>query len=121
MKFISILRRIEKMDKLISQRKTGTPMEFARLLQISRSQLYNHIEMLRDYGAPIIYNKDSKSFQYEREFKISVDFSIQFISEEETIDINAGNMLKNYRRPMKLDAAPISLRSLFNFKHLDLW
>lgn len=109
MKCTEVIDRLKKIDKLINQGKTGTPDEFANRLHISRSQLYNYIDMLKSYGAPIYYNRKIDSFQYRSEFKILIEFSIQFISENETIKINAGNFLNFLDNPMKLDADQICL------------
>ncbi len=62
MQAIKQLNRLKKLDTLIQQGKTGAPEEFADRLGLSRSQLYNILEELKDLGAPIEYNRSARSF-----------------------------------------------------------
>lgn len=45
------LERIDRLHHLIRCQATGTPDELATRLHISRRQLYNILEFLRDVGA----------------------------------------------------------------------
>ena len=65
------------MDKLIRLKATGNYLEFARILDISPAKLYRLIDLLKeDLSAPIIYNKQRGSFEYEREGCISLRFGL---------------------------------------------
>jgi len=59
------------MYQLVKQRRTGSPIEFAKKLRISRSQLYNVKEELEDYGAVIKYSRKQKTFYYENPFELT--------------------------------------------------
>ena len=63
--------RLVNMHQLIIQRKTGLPIEFAKKLHISRSQLYNLKEELEDYGAVIKYSRKQKTFYYDTDFELT--------------------------------------------------
>jgi hypothetical protein len=47
--------RLERLDNLIRTRATGSPIQLAHRLCISRSGLYNYISLLKELGAPVIY------------------------------------------------------------------
>lgn len=88
MNFSKQIERLQIVDKYIKEKSTGTPEEFASLLRISKRQLFRILEELKDYGAPIAYNRTLKTFYYqEKNFEIKINFSVQFISEEEKIVI----------------------------------
>jgi ACT domain-containing protein len=58
------------MHQLIKQEKTGSPIEFAKKLHISRSQFYNIKEELEDYGAVAKYSRKLQTFYYENKFEL---------------------------------------------------
>ncbi len=64
MNFIKQIERIKKMHLLISTEKTGSPDAFARKLQLSRRQLYNELEIIKNLDATIKYSKKRESFYY---------------------------------------------------------
>ena len=63
--------RLAEMHRLIKQEKTGSPIEFAKKLRVSRSQLYNVKEELEDYGAVIKYCRKQKTFYYNNKFELT--------------------------------------------------
>ncbi|WP_298116740.1 HTH domain-containing protein [Flavobacterium sp.] len=82
--------RIKKIHKLILEEKTGTPIELADKLSISRSQLYNVIETLKEFDAPIKYSKKTNSFYYTKPFDLELKFSLTIILDEEKREIFGG-------------------------------
>jgi predicted DNA-binding transcriptional regulator YafY len=79
------------MHKLVSRQRTGTPEEFAGMLGVSRTSLYELIDELRSRGAPIAYSKSSKTFFYRQPYDIAITCSLRpltFIEEKE----NAGGV-----------------------------
>lgn len=66
MNFYDQIRRIERLDKLLQTRSTGTPEELAKRFRLSPSQLYQIIRIMReDMGAPIYYSRAEQSYCYE--------------------------------------------------------
>jgi len=63
--------RLVDIHQLIKQEKTGTPVEFAEKLHISRSQFYNIKGELEDYGAIIKYSRKQKTFYYDNDFELT--------------------------------------------------
>ncbi|WP_395057229.1 hypothetical protein [Flavobacterium sp.] len=74
--------RINKAHKLILEEKTGTPEKFAEKLNISRSQLYNLIDKLKEYDAPIKYSKKTKNFYYSNTFDLELKYSFKIIFDK---------------------------------------
>jgi predicted DNA-binding transcriptional regulator YafY len=52
------------MNYLIRSKRTGTPIQFAEKLEISESTLYQHLNDLRELGAPIAYDKFRQTYYY---------------------------------------------------------
>jgi len=105
MNFIKQIERIKRMHILISSEKTGTPFVFAKKLSLSRSQLYNELEMIKELDAPVKYCKKRESFYYESSFELILNFSLKTIKDDESKEIFGGS----YFRPILLDGTLISL------------
>ena len=75
--------RINKVHQLIIEEKTGTPSEFDNKLNISKSQLYNLIGILKEYDAPIKSCKKINSFYYSKPFFLELKYSLKTILDEE--------------------------------------
>ncbi len=105
MQIIKLLERIKKVHQLILEEKTGTPQEFADKLHISRSQLYNVLEILKEYDAPIKYSKKTNSFYYTKPFHLELKYSLITMLDEEKREIFGGNSFC----PILLDGSNIYL------------
>jgi len=93
MNFIKHIERIQLINKLIKEEKTGSPEELSARLGISRRQLYNHIETLKDLGLEVAYSRKGNSFYYVENKHLEVTFSLKVISPEEIENINGGVFL----------------------------
>lgn len=100
---IKQLNRLKKLDALIQQSKTGAPDEFADRLGLSRSQLYNILEELKDLGAPIEYNRSLRSFYYRESFQIVTVAYVEFITPQGAERIYGGKIVENHYCPRQLD------------------
>ena len=80
MHFIKKIDHYQKLDSFIQKQNTGTPKEFAQKLNINRSHLYRQLDTLKDYGAPIKYNRKLQSFYYESPFDLMDIFPISSLS-----------------------------------------
>lgn len=91
--------RINMLDKLISQRRTGTPASLAKRIGISESRLYVIIDELKSKGAPINYSRQLLSYYYEYEFSISIAVKMQKLSHDDHQLISGGqNLFSNNSR-----------------------
>lgn len=70
------LKRIERIDKLIRIKGTGTATELAEKLGISRRSVYNLLNEMKDKGAPIKFDQYRGSYYYDEEgyFKVAMYF-----------------------------------------------
>ncbi|WP_164123569.1 MULTISPECIES: DNA-binding protein [Sphingobacterium] len=85
--------RINLLDKLISQRRTGTPADLARRLGISVSRLYVIIDELKGKGAPVGYCRKLLSYYYAYDFSISITVQMQNLSLDDHRHISGGHNL----------------------------
>lgn len=83
MKFLCYIERINRINYLLHHRATGTPGEFACKIGVSRTRLYEMLDELRSYGAPISYNRTVRTFYYHEPFDIQVALSIKPLSTVE--------------------------------------
>lgn len=69
-------KTIERLDQLIRMKATGTPVNLANRLGISRRSLTNYISLMKENGAPIKFCFYRQSYYYDEEgsFKISFCF-----------------------------------------------
>jgi predicted DNA-binding transcriptional regulator YafY len=70
---VNTLDRVARMREIyrrIQQESTGMPETFAQKYCISRSQLYNILDELKDYGADIRYSRKRQTFYCNNEFNI---------------------------------------------------
>jgi predicted DNA-binding transcriptional regulator YafY len=66
MNFDKQLRRMERLDRMLQNKSTGTPKELAQKLQLSPSQVYQIIRSLKcDLNAPIYYSRTEQSYCYK--------------------------------------------------------
>ncbi|MCK5730942.1 MAG: hypothetical protein KAH68_07700 [Draconibacterium sp.] len=94
MKAIEQFERLKRMNELIKAECTGTPEEFARMLRISQSHLFNLVEDLKIKGAPIKYSRTKGTYYYVVEFEIRLNYSVCFIKEDRLKQI-FGGFIKN--------------------------
>ena len=69
-----MIERFEKIDYLISKKCTGTPTQFANKLDISESTLFEFLNIFKENGAPILYNKFKETYFYEEEGNLKIFF-----------------------------------------------
>ncbi len=75
MSFIKYLDRIQRMDRLIRMKATGTTNEFAEKIGICRSVLLEHVREMKSLGAPIVYCRYQETYYYtEEKCSLSIEF-----------------------------------------------
>ena len=90
MNYIKQIERLQFLNKLIIQKKTGSPVELAERLRLSKRQIYNLIDELKDLGVPIFYCKKLKSYCYKESFKLNIQFSLTLLEGKEEKKISGG-------------------------------
>ena len=93
MSFIEQLKLLVRIDALIQRKGTGTAEELARLLQISRRNVFYYLDKLRELGAEIAFCTMRQSYVYVDDQRPS----ISFIPSNEAEQIQGGNFfLENF-------------------------
>ncbi len=98
MKALEQFERLQRINNLLKAEKTGTPDEFAAQLHISRRQLYEYINFIKDLGVEVSYSKHRKTFYLNNGHELSVHYGIKVVSKEEAIKINGGFLSNNLKR-----------------------
>lgn len=88
--FLKQLNRLQYIDQLIRQKRTGNAEEFAEKLGVSRRQIYYWLEDLKDLGLDISYDRFAQSFIYQKPYKINIAFDIEELTDTETLNTMAG-------------------------------
>jgi hypothetical protein len=111
MKVFKQLERINLFGSLVKQRRTGTPLEFAGRLGISRTSLYEMIDELRSRGAPIVYSKSETTFYLSEPFEISIICILRPIKEEDQKNYNGGETFSRilFFRTLESDLGMVTL------------
>ncbi|SKB52249.1 hypothetical protein [Daejeonella lutea] len=86
MKFIEQIERINRLHELIKFRRTGTPQELARRLDLSTSMVFKLLEELKVKEAPIEYSREFRTYYYTQPFLMNITLNFRPLSAEESID-----------------------------------
>ncbi len=71
---LQLFNRLEVLDYLIQGKKTGAPAQLAYKLNISKRALYDFLNIMKDLGAPIKYDKVISSYYYEEQGQFHIRF-----------------------------------------------
>lgn len=77
MSILKYIDRLKRMDDLIRRKATGNAQEFAKKLEISQSQLFEELKEMKTLGAPIQYCHTRRSYFYEQDGKLVIDFTAE--------------------------------------------
>jgi len=69
-----IFQRLSHIDRLIRIKGTGTPSELAGKIGISERSTYEYIRLMKDFGAPVLYSRQRKSYYYKQEGRFLISF-----------------------------------------------
>lgn len=94
MNFVKQIERFQILSKLIQEQNTGTPEELATRLNLSRRQLYNYIEELKDLGMEIGYSRKYNSFYFDNSKKIEIHFNLEVLETEDNTKTIGGKCVK---------------------------
>lgn len=77
----NILERLERIDRLIRIKGTGTPAELAARLKMSERNIYQYLNLMRDLGAPIKFDPYRETYYYSEDGQFIICFQ-RFDKEE---------------------------------------
>ena len=87
MRFIEKTQLLERVDQLIRMKATGNSRELAKRLKISKSTVYEIIDLMKTMGAEIDYCNKRSSYYYTTEKVLAIGFV-------DPIMINGGKKLE---------------------------
>ena len=70
----TFIKRIRRMDELISGKRTGAPADLARKLGISERSVFSYLKFMKELGAPITYSRLRESYSYKTEGQFTISF-----------------------------------------------
>lgn len=70
-----ILQRLNRIDHLIRIKGTGTPVQLASKLGLSVRSVYEYLNLMREFGAPIKFDNYRETYYYETEGHFLVSFT----------------------------------------------
>lgn len=96
MKNLKQIERLRRIHVLVKNQNTGTPNELAQKLSISIRLLYCLLEQLKEFDAPLSFNRRSKTYYYTDDFDLNINISIQVMTSEKLVQIYAGHSFSKY-------------------------
>lgn len=90
MKPFEVFDKITLLCQLIEQQHTGTPIEFASRLGISRTSLYEILDEIRSRDIDIKYSRSRQTFFYVSPVNIEIRFTIKKIAPVEIRNLTGG-------------------------------
>lgn len=70
----NFIYKLKRIDCFIAKRATGTPAVFAERMEMSETTLFEYLAIMKDFGAPIKYERFRKSYYYAYEGRFRVSF-----------------------------------------------
>lgn len=71
---VEIFQRISRIDYLIRIKATGSPSELARRLGISERSVYEYLNLMKEFGAPIKFNNFRQTYYYDGDGMFNISF-----------------------------------------------
>ncbi len=84
------LMRLAELDRQIRKGNTGNATMLSQKLHISRRQLYNYLDELRNLGILIKYCRQKKTFYYDEACKLTINCKFEFLDNQYTINLLGG-------------------------------
>jgi len=81
MTFLEKIQVIERVDALIRRKATGSAVNLAQKLGVSRRCVFDIIKVMKEMDAPIEYCHQRKSYYY----KYDCDLMIGFVQKEKVV------------------------------------
>jgi predicted DNA-binding transcriptional regulator YafY len=69
-----IFYRLNRIDHFIRIKGTGTPSELAGKIGISERSTYEYLRLMKDFGAPVYYSRQRKSYYYKEDGRFTISF-----------------------------------------------
>ena len=98
MKLNTLFEEIDLFSRIslhIKNKTTGTPLNFAKMVGMSKRQIHRYIEDMKDVGVKIGYCKKRKTYHYEDDTFLKFQASIIEKGQERKI-VGGENIFNNF-------------------------
>jgi predicted DNA-binding transcriptional regulator YafY len=76
------IKRLQYIDNLIREHKTGNAEELAEVVGVSVRTVYKYLDIMKKFGAPIAFNALSRTYYYEMEGSFVCAFRMTNANDE---------------------------------------
>jgi len=83
MKLLEQVERINRLHEMIKYRRTGTPQQLAKRLNLSTSMIYKLMEELKLQDVPIEYSRQLETYYYSSLYMMNISLDFRFLNDEE--------------------------------------
>lgn len=83
MKLLEQVERINRLHEMIKYRRTGTPQQLAKRLNLSTSMIYKLMEELKLKEVPIEYSRQLKTYYYSSQYMMNISLDFRLLGDEE--------------------------------------
>ncbi|TVP54235.1 MAG: HTH domain-containing protein [Mongoliibacter sp.] len=90
MEFIRQIERLQLLNKLVREQRTGSPEELAERLGISRRQLYVYLEYFKDLGVEIQFSRRMNSFVFANQKQVHIDWKFEILEHSAVNEVVGG-------------------------------
>jgi len=87
------LERMKRLHQLLLRKRTGTPKDCAQKLKISDRTLREDIQIIKEWGGKMCYDRKAFSYHYANQFGLRVSYEITIITPEGARRITRGRLI----------------------------
>lgn len=70
----TIFNRLQQLDQLIRFKNTGNPEKLGARLGVSERTIYDYVNLMKQFGAPVRYDRERETYYYAADGKFVVGF-----------------------------------------------
>ncbi|KAA2239729.1 HTH domain-containing protein [Chitinophaga agrisoli] len=71
------LSRLQRIDYLIQIKGTGTPAQLAQKLGMSKRSIFDYLNLMKEFGAPIKFCNFRQSYYYDEDGSFKITFAFK--------------------------------------------
>ena len=90
------LTRLKRLHQRIRIAQTGAPSQLAKSLHISQRTLREDLDLIKNWGGEICYDRKNTTYYYCSEFDLKIAFEVIAISAGEQRIIYGGSTKKTF-------------------------
>ena len=84
-----LIQRLNRLDHLISLKRTGNPSECATKMGVSERSLYDYLKLIKDMGAPVRFSRARGTYYYDVDGNFRIGF-VQDVADYQNADVISG-------------------------------